>query len=181
MTDFLTAVVNTPIATILVVAGIGLLFLSLSGKLSAHISVKDEWRRITMVCGFVLLASGIGIQFVDRPLNGTDDNGGQVNNTNGDDEDSPLVNPETAVWLLQFGHFSSRTNAEREKSRLDAAGITNLLVVEQGHFPALTIPGFYVITSPKKQSQIRQFRAEVVDTAGVEGIQYFEKNGYLTR
>ncbi len=121
MTEVLTTLVGTPIPTILVVAGLGFLVLSLSGKLSAHIAVKEERRKIAMFCGFLLLTCGIAMQVATQflPDVSTKEDHAPTNPTKDEFvQDSPLADPETAVWLLQFGQYSSRTNAERGRPNL---------------------------------------------------------------
>ena len=186
MTEIFNTLVNTPIPTILVISGLGFLVLSLSGKLSAHISVKEERRKLAMLCGVVLLVSGIGMQAVERVLSPPDSGtgepipigGGDGNTQNGGNDDGRLTDPETAVWLLQFGNYSSRSNAEREKERLETAGFTDLTIVESGHYPALTKAGFYVITRPMKQSEIATYKSEIVEKSDLEDINYWVRNGF---
>ncbi|TCI04717.1 hypothetical protein EZV61_01735 [Corallincola luteus] len=67
MAEILASLSSTPLPTILVVAGIIFLFISVGGQLGAHLSAIKVKRAVAGGLGGVLLICGIGLYFADRP------------------------------------------------------------------------------------------------------------------
>lgn len=61
MVDAIRALADTPVPTILVVAGIVFLLLSVADKLSAQLSVPDQRRRHAQILGGILLVIGVAL------------------------------------------------------------------------------------------------------------------------
>lgn len=59
MDTFINALKDTPLPTILVVAGIAILVLSIAGRISTWVEIPPERRGVTSILGSVLLALGI--------------------------------------------------------------------------------------------------------------------------
>ncbi|MEM7743741.1 MAG: hypothetical protein AAF409_08530 [Pseudomonadota bacterium] len=66
MADTIEALAGTPIPTILVVAGIVFLILSVAGRLSGHLTIPESRKRQALFTGLVLLAVGV---FLNLPQN----------------------------------------------------------------------------------------------------------------
>ena len=66
MTDIIKAIVDTPIPTMLVVAGILFLLLSVADKVSAHLTIQDSRKKQALLLGILLLAGGVGLSLQPR-------------------------------------------------------------------------------------------------------------------
>ena len=66
MESVLSALKETPIPTILVIAGIVFLLLSMAGQLIGHITVPPERQRWAALTGGVLLIAGIGLHVIPQ-------------------------------------------------------------------------------------------------------------------
>src|SRR5919109_728282 len=68
MASVLDALKNTPIPTILVVAGIAFLLLSIAGQLAGRITVPPERQRQATIIGCLLVVVGIALHVVPPRL-----------------------------------------------------------------------------------------------------------------
>lgn len=66
ITPMITALKETPIPTILVIAGIAFLLLSIAGQLAGRIAVPPERQRWAAVVGSMLLVAGVALYVVPR-------------------------------------------------------------------------------------------------------------------
>jgi hypothetical protein len=67
MDSVLTALKDTPIPTIIVVAGIVFLLLSIAGQLAGRINVPPERQRQAMIIGCLLVVVGVALHVVPPP------------------------------------------------------------------------------------------------------------------
>jgi hypothetical protein len=68
MDSVLAALKDTPIPTLLVIAGIVFLLLSIAGQLAGRIAVPPERQRWAAVIGGILLISGVALYVVSTNL-----------------------------------------------------------------------------------------------------------------
>jgi hypothetical protein len=66
MESVFTALKETPLPTILVIAGIAFLLLSMAGQLIGHITVPPERQRWAGATGIVLLLAGIALHVIPQ-------------------------------------------------------------------------------------------------------------------
>jgi hypothetical protein len=66
MESVFAALKETPIPTILVIAGIAFLLLSIAGQLIGHITVPPERQRLAAIMGGVLLIAGIALHVIPQ-------------------------------------------------------------------------------------------------------------------
>jgi hypothetical protein len=80
MQDLLSALKDTPLPTILTVAGIGFLLLSIASQLSGKITVEPSQRKLAFITGIVLICLGIGLNLGGTifPALGTTSSEGKV-------------------------------------------------------------------------------------------------------
>jgi uncharacterized protein YecT (DUF1311 family)/multisubunit Na+/H+ antiporter MnhG subunit len=64
MSDVLDFLSNTPIPTILIVAGLIFMLLALADKVSGHIQISGHNKKIALVIGVLLLITGIIIEYM---------------------------------------------------------------------------------------------------------------------
>lgn len=64
MNDIIKAVADTPVPTILVVAGIFFLLMSVASKVSAHLSIPENRKKQSLLLGVGLLLGGVVLSFV---------------------------------------------------------------------------------------------------------------------
>lgn len=74
--DFVKLVQGTPVPTILIVAGIFFLFLSIAGGFSGKINVPPARQKLAAIVGGIMLAIGLGMYFV--PVNDTAKSDGET-------------------------------------------------------------------------------------------------------
>ena len=87
------------------------------------------------------------------------------------------VNPDSKIWLVQFGYFENLAGARKLKQALEQKGLKNLQIVQSGDYPKLQKKGNYVVYGPLKQTEIEQY-LDAVKNAGLTPGQYFRKAGY---
>ncbi len=63
MKEIIATVAGTPLANLLVIAGIVFLLLSVAGKITAHLVVPETRKKQAMVLGLVLLGAGLVLNF----------------------------------------------------------------------------------------------------------------------
>lgn len=63
------------------------------------------------------------------------------------------MSPESETWLVQFGVFKDRPNAEIELRRLQSSGVEGLRIVKSEQYPGLQDPNSnYLVVGPMSQA-----------------------------
>jgi hypothetical protein len=88
---------------------------------------------------------------------------------------SERMSPESETWLVQFGVFKDRPNAELELRRLQNSGVKGLKIVQSKRYPGLQDPtASYLVAGPMSQSAA----SELIKSYTLDEPQPFVRNAF---
>lgn len=170
MKEYIELILNAPIPTVLVFAGLGLILLSFIGRMTANISIPSDKKPHALFAGTVLLVAGIALPIF------TQDFGDKKNVQK--TPVSTVSRPESRVWLLQFGAFGSEASAKAQKTTLESKGFENLAIAKFGDYPTIRKNFSYLVYGPAKQSEIAEYLDKNKEAISKGNIQFWIRDGY---
>lgn len=134
---------NVP--TILILCGIGILFLSLIGRFGTFIEIRKERQKPASIVGGLLLLVGLGLHVAPMP--------GDPNFSNPPSNPAPTPAPTPApaasgdfgLWIIA-GSFKFEAGANDQRSKIEDIGVPALKVKSDDY--SFLCPGYHSVIVP---------------------------------